>query len=484
MKKMKERESVFSKIMRNVQILSYLIILLSTCLVLIYVRNSFFDAMEAKADLFDSLMKLLSPFFGFLAIYKMTQSRHNCSFFLIFLVLLFLFTAISTYYSFSPADAFSGIQGWRVGGYAICCLILMVFSLKNVEQLDWKWLFPFFIVCLFEFALVILESMGLDLFSMKTSLEKSARFAYFGTLGNSNWNVGFFSLVVPFFVCRYIGEKNAYLKCFYFITGLCGIIASILNGADGIYLAYALCIPFMLPFILDNLVSIRDALFLGISVLLGLLLTWNMPQFTSFFRYYDSIGKLFFNDSLLLAFIILFIIVLLVSYRLEEDTYLKYRKKIITIFISLFCVLEVGSLLFASHYRGDSFDSYRFELWRLSLKQFKEFSLFNKFFGLGPELTRNIYARLFSKYGVIFNASHSEPIQLLVTLGASGLFAWLGLWTCLFVSYFKKKIFEREELLGFYVGLIAYFGQSFVNSATIPNLMILVIFVTMGYRSK
>jgi hypothetical protein len=90
-------------------------------------------------------------------------------------------------------------------------------------------------------------------------------------------------------------------------------------------------------------------------------------------------------------------------------------------------------------------------------------------------MLRNIYASMYEKYGVVYVVSHSEPVQLLVTMGISGLLIWILMWVAVFIPFFKRKGYQNSALIGPYCGLFAYLGQSLVNSAMLLNLCILVI---------
>ena len=62
---------------------------------------------------------------------------------------------------------------------------------------------------------------------------------------------------------------------------------------------------------------------------------------------------------------------------------------------------------------------------------------------------------------------------MLMTMGYSGLLAWMALWISAFVLCFKARHDSKAAALS--SGLIAYFVQSFLNSATVLNLLFLTI---------
>lgn len=443
---------------------------------ILWMRNGYFDLMEAKADFFKMMMCCLLPIEVISIILKTVQRKIRLSLMSCSLIYLLLTSLISTVCSYSPLEAFSGRQGWHVGFFTIASLIVTVLSLKDEHPLKKRFYFPLLIVCMFEFLLSISDCMGFDLLSIKEQMEPTALFSYFATLGNSNWCVGFYSLSVPLLICLMLSSKRKEWTVVLFLISLSGIVASVLNGADGIYLSYAIAGLFVLPYSIASLDRVRRLSVLVLATGICFHIIWYSSFFFKFFKYYDSIGKIFFQGGLSLAMIIAGTVFCLVSRFVDNGKYQKRIRKIAPV-IPLFIVAGiVVSVLFAFDYRGSSIDSYRFELWRLSIKQFEKFPLFNKLFGFGPELLRNIYARMYDKYGIIYNSSHSEPIQVLLTMGVSGLLAWLMCYTSLFILFIKTRKKHDGLLYGLYTGVFSYFGQCLVNSATIPNLCILSLY--------
>ena len=116
------------------------------------------------------------------------------------------------------------------------CLSFVVFRGTTINK---KFLIPIVITHVLIIVLVILHDAGLDLLSMHEGIKKSMRYKFVSTIGNINWAVGYFSIVIPFVTYKFMENKSIFWSLFTGIT----IFASLLLGSDGLYIAYAVMIP-------------------------------------------------------------------------------------------------------------------------------------------------------------------------------------------------------------------------------------------------
>ena len=136
--------------------------------------------------------------------------------------------------------------------------IILYFAFGNKPILIRKeFYYPLLLASLLQYLLIICDAMGFDLLSMRTQLEESSHFAYLGTLGNSNWIVGYLSLMLPLQICFYLSAKNRYKTCFAFVLSLSGLLASILIGADGMFISMGIYLFLLTPMIMENVERIK-----------------------------------------------------------------------------------------------------------------------------------------------------------------------------------------------------------------------------------
>ncbi len=436
----------------------------------LYYHHAYFDIMEAKADLFHKIRLFLLPVMALYIVYRLLRKKmiKRLSFSDISSVVFLVSSAVSCFFSYSVKDAWSGAQGWYVGFEAILFFIVCLFALKGKKIEEKHFLYFTVPVFLIECVLSIAGGFDLDLLHMREGLSLSSHYSYFGTVGNSNWFAGYLSLLVPLFLCRFISSEKRGSSVFYFILSFLGLFVSILIDVNSIYLAYGFLMPLILPFVLKDGKRVKR-----ISVLL-LFLSFSLYLFkiygsVSYFSLVDGLTAVLFEHILwAVLFCMAFCIV---SFLVKEERYEKNGivKVAEVSFVLLFC-----AALFFMVKRGEGdLTSRRMELWRLSFAAFKKFDPFMKLFGIGEELLRNVYAPMSSKYGVVYNASHSEPIQILLTMGIFGFVSWSCCWIAVTRTFFQKN----RTFIGFYAGLLAYLGQSLVNSAVLMNLGILICFV-------
>ena len=172
------------------------------------------------------------------------------------------------------------------------------------------------------------------------------------------------------------------------------------------------------------------------------------------------------------------IAILLFSMKANEDKYILHKTRIIHCLEIILAICAIGTVILAVLGSNGDFGNGRFEIWKESFNVFKnDYSLLRKLFGVGPELLQHVYGGLSEKYGVIYNSSHSEPIHMLMSMGIIGFLAWLYIWFIVFKTYLNDKKENNVRGSAVFMGLFAYFGQSFVNSATILNLSVLTLSV-------
>ena len=460
---------------------SYTLFLLLGYLLLLYMHDGYYDLMESKAGCFELAVKILSPFLLLTLFFKWKEKRLSIGDSLDIGLLVFLTAScVSMFLSSSLKYAFSGELGWHVGFFAIFSLIFMYFVFKN-ETFQYRYMYiPLYLICIFEYVTTILDCARLDVLHLREVISGSDFYNFYGTIGNCNWCVGFLSLTVVFFTCMYFLCKNRRQTIACFTASFLGLVASVLNGADGIYLAFGFCAFFALSPALEKPESVKRLAILAFSFGTALLLIGLIPAFGDRISCLNGFGRFFFQPLFCIAVIAVSAITIFISMKIRKETYEKNRRTIIRIAEGILILSVLIFTFFMIKNMDDDFGGGRMMLWKLSLSAYgKEFTPMMKLFGIGEEMLQEVYRNLSNDRGAIYNAAHSEAIQLLLTTGISGLLAWLFCWGSLFVRYFKESGLNDYKKTALFASLFAYFGQSFVNSATVPNLCVLLFFTLL-----
>lgn len=132
---------------------------------------------------------------------------------------------------------------------------------------------------------------------------------------------------------------------------------------------------------------------------------------------------------------------------------------------------------------SDKWGTHRGFIWRASLEEYSRFDLFGLLFGSGPDTLYQVFSPHFSELLRRFGDSstdcaHNEFINYLITQGALGLIAYLGLMLTAIVRGLKAA--RRDPLaLVFIAAVIGYLAQSTVNLYTPITTPFLFIFVAL-----
>ncbi len=451
-----------------------------------YVRDAYFDIMEAKASFFLLSMRILLPFLILTIVYKYFLLKKRFITDLLDLSLLVILGSyvISSIFSADLSFAFNGDGGWHVGLRSILYLFIVYIALKE-EDIRIKNLYvPLIIVCLLEFLLTISDGAGMDLFSFRKEVITSNYYIFYATIGNANWYVGLLSLLVPLFLILFVSEERRSMSILYFVTALSGIIASIINGADGVYLAFGLCAFFMIPYLFDSILRIRKAGLICFATGLSLFLIRVLPAFHRRLAVLHGFGRILFMPVIDIVLVVLGVLLFLSDRFMSEERYDTYKRRIVIFLEAVLVLLAAGVGFYVFGSASADVDNGRLLIWERSWQAYRdEYSIFMKFFGIGPELQQLVYQPLSEKFGVLYNASHSEAVQLLLTNGILGLISYLFFWGVIFASFFRPE--NKDTLMtAIYMGLIAYFGQSLVNSATLLNLCAFLMFLILLKQNR
>lgn len=445
----------------------------------LYYNNYYFDMMEAKAYIYQILSIILLILLLVLLLLKIINKVKmiDNNPITISLLLFLITTFVSTIFSYNAKDAFTGFQGWYVGFYTIASLIITILLLKDTNIQNKRIFIPIVIAISIIYLLTITDEFEIDILGFRQELYIKSYHKYLSTIGNINWFVGYLSLTAPFFICLFLKEEKRVASIIYGILSILGISNIALIGADGMYLALGIASFFIIPFIFYDINRIKrfsNILFtFSIFIYISRILNYPMDGYCAYTR------ELYVIIPCIITSILLF----LFSIIEKNNHYYQYRKIIIILLeIVLFViaiVFTISSIKNADYEWGTG----RIMIWKESIDSFKDFSLYNKLFGLGPELLNNVYSSISSSEGAMLLSSHSEPVQILLTMGIFGLLIWFSFWIIIFKSYIKKKVWQNNAQLPFYIAFIAYFGQSLVNSATTTNVANFAILLTLYFIS-
>lgn len=438
--------------------------------------------LENKADIHGKLYLLLLVLFFLITIYKVSSNSFCKPKTALEYSLLFLLGSClaSTLLSPSPKLSFDGSQGFEVGFFVIMCQIITIFILKDIN-IDKRISVVIKIVIVLILSLTIFDTMEIDILSLHKDVPyQNSYHRYISTIGNVDWAVGLFSLVFPYFIVSFIKKKTLFSLAICILS----IFNVIVMDADGIILALGFSFLFIIPLVIDNQKNLKRFVLLLCILFIEIVLVVFLPCFNGYYQLVGGYSSYIYDYRFLIAILFLASILFFISNYFAEDEYTKIKKGLIKITYVFIVMAIILITIFVIKNSDSNFGTGRIIIWKESFRRFKDFNTIQKIFGLGPEYVVNVYSRLSTMEGAIYNTSHSEPIQMLLSTGIVGLCAWICCWISIFVMFIKNKTMSNLSKIGIYMSLFAYFAQSMVNSATVPNVCVLSLFAIMALNNK
>ena len=118
---------------------------------------------------------------------------------------------------------------------------------------------------------------------------------------------------------------------------------------------------------------------------------------------------------------------------------------------------------------NDDWGTHRGHNWRIAMTNFRDFNLFKKLFGYGPDTyliitERSFYEDMINRYGEIYDSAHNEYINYLLCEGLLGLITYLGTFISALVLSFKDAK-KNPLVLAAFMAVLSYMVQAVVNIA-------------------
>ncbi|MGM9958590.1 MAG: hypothetical protein ACI32B_04995 [Erysipelotrichaceae bacterium] len=387
----------------------------------------------------------------------------------IFLFLFLIITIISCRLSLSFKLTWLGSSGFFVGGYIISLAILSCLILSKAQMPLKPLLYLIYVANLFILIVTLFEGMGLDPLYTHQKLKVNDYYGFYATIGNTNWYSGYLSIITMVFLGFYLKEEEKiHSVLLLFFISLC-IMDTLIIHAESTILAFFLAFLFLIPLMLNN----KKYLSKLICCLIVLTICLAVFSFSSLYDSLISATNGFFHliSNKAFCFTVCVLLILLIIYLRRYNVGTKKLKPKLVVIVLISVLIATAIFMFILN--PENFGNGRGEIWLYSLSRFKDYSLKYFLIGSGPENLNSIYSGYSFKYGAMLTTSHSEPIQVLLTMGILGFISYCMVWHIIFNGI--KTNMKKEECLPHTLALIAYFGQSLVNSATVPNVLLLCV---------
>ena len=403
------------------------------------------------------------------------------------LMLCFIgFAAISTVLSSYITESFTGNAG-RNNGLGLLLAYTAVYFILTRHFAHKDYVFAAYLaVSSFVALLAVLNFYHIDPLNIYEGYDEATKMDFGSTIGNKNILATFMCIFLPVAVGVFTVAKEKYLR---FLSGCAiGFAYTGLLCADSTSDIFGLLVilPVMLIFYSRSYAYLKRY-FLALTILFasGKLLYFFSLAIDTENKGFEFIQEfLIFNPLMFIPIVLCGGVTLLLWYLGRNDEPKYPAKQLQITFLSLFIAGALGALgafiyfsfidrttdigEFEKLLRFDDYwGTHRGYMWRISMEEYSRFDYLHRFFGSGPDTAFKVLEPHFPELAERFGDSstdcaHNEFINYLLTQGAFGLTAYLGLAGAVIVRGLKTAK-KNPWTLVFLCAVICYLAQSTVN---------------------
>lgn len=344
-----------------------------------------------------------------------------------------------------------------------------------------------------------IQFMGVDIFSLISSINYDLSINYLSTLGNTNIYSSFLCLITPVFMTGAVLSDDFLKRALFYFMSFVGYIGLFTANTDGGYVGFFTAFVLVLFISVNSKYRITRFLYLCFIYCLstvGFLIIHKanyenarpLSAITKFMVY----GQ--FTKILLIVFAVL--ICLVVKMKSKIITGYRIRKIIRIIIATFFCLLVVLAILVNVNkvFSLGFLDSYfkftkdwgtgRGYVWNWCFTIFKDGNIIDKIFGFGPgtcgiKLLSAYSSEMKYSLGYYFTTAHNEFLEILLNTGFLGLISYVSIMLSTIIKNLKDKDYFH---IIFTVGIISYATQSMF--IVLQPVVVPLVFVFLGLANN
>jgi hypothetical protein len=347
----------------------------------------------------------------------------------------------------------------------------------------------------------VLNFFSLDPLKMLTELSAADKKIFFSTIGNKNLLSGYLCITLPVLTILFVEEQRKWLRILCLICLSPGFAALMAADSDSGILGLGLFVAVYLIWYIRHPGKLKRFLLVLTVMLLSARLLRPMAAILPFpSKDMDHLQRLFVSKGIGIG-------LLLTTAAATVFLYLLDRKKpglILPGAVPMALAAVFGSALLAvtgvmvfctvnkelplqgiwRYFRlEDSWGTNRGFMWRRSMDIFREFSLWRKLFGSGPDTFYYVFEPYFPELPKFWitstNAAHNEYLNYLITLGVLGLEAY---GTALISSVVRCLRMAKQDPMAalFGAAVICYGAQALVSIAQPITTPLLILFLALS----
>ena len=372
---------------------------------------------------------------------------------------------VSTVFSPVRFHAFVGNGGRYAGCFLLLLYIGAYFCITRYYQVKEWHLMIFLAAGVFMCLFGITDFFDMDLLGFKAEIRESQRHTFTSTIGNINTYTSCVAMVMAYGGVMFTAARERLKAAGYGVCTVIAFFALILGESDNAYLSLAAFFGLLPLYAFRSgkriwRYALLAAAFFTAAVLVGVICRVMEGQVVPITGLFQVIA-----GSRFLPVIIVFL------WLAAGACYLLDRKGIfekpsvtsvliktwlaflaVIILAAVFMLYDVNVAGNGDRYGGlksyllfnDEWGTHRGYVWRIAVEDYKKFAPLQKIFGYGPDTfgfitNRNNYPEMVERYQELFDSTHNEYLQYLVTIGPAGLLAYCGIHGAAAVQVIKKK---------------------------------------------
>ena len=450
-----------------------------------YTDNAYFNMLEAKAQIFQFVALLFVGFstivvlgkLNFLPV-KATLAKYMKSLNgLDYFVFLFGVSSIlSNLVTEHKNEALLGSYGWSVGTIWVIGLCAVYFYVSSQVKLSKAICWIVGAATGLQYVLVVLNGFYVDVFSLHQNLAAKDYVRYVGTIGNTNWYVGYVVMTLPFLLLgtHYlkVAESVGLRLLLIFATMSCITI-----NCQGVYLGVGGILFFYLLWAMKNkrqlMIALMNFGIMTISVGILAMIGRVLPMVSL-----DGINSLVITAKCWGSVLGLVAVVAVILAKTKEEHYNKIRKYLQGAVVLLGVVFAGVILTCQIKEFDDHWGTNRGRIWKVAVKAFRESAPVHKLFGVGTNCFGFCYKQITGSDWV--RNAHNEFLEYLVTTGILGLVSYVGI----YAQVLLRKGKDNAVAIACKLAVVGYMAQAVVNNPQALNGAIFFTILAIYRRSQ
>lgn len=416
------------------------------------------------------------------------------------MIAFFVICVLSTVFSKHTSEALFGAPSGRNNGLILIAFYVGIYFVITRCYYYMEYVFVALAAgSAVVYLLSVLNFCYIDPLGMYAQLDEKTIEDFTSTIGNKNLMSSFICVMLPVVITMSVHTKKTLFRIIYLVSAALGFMALMTADSDSGILGIGVFLVVMLIWY-SRKISRLKKYFLCLTVMLASAKVLRLFTVNLRTKEIDEFQKLFVESDIGFALIGIAAVITGVLYIIDmKKPNLTLSKAVPIVLGSLFAAAVIAILSavvyfscfdtetelggFMSILRFDeSWGTHRGFMWIKSFEIFCDSSFIQKLFGTGPDTYYYAFSPYFSelmKYGdSSTNAAHNEYLNYLITIGATGLLAYLSVIGGA-IARAVKKSFSNPLSIVCVSAVICYSVQAVVNIAQPITTPLFILFVAL-----